>query len=150
MAEEKTTKPTFGNTVGREEQCSSTSEWVANEKDPNGSWATSRASSKVTVTGRMIMSAEPESSMQRAGRTPGASSFEAVKLNPRDQTSIRIVAQTDELFAIDQKARKENLNPSDRHLLRLEKAKPLLEQDQDSDPGGSWGCTSQERPSQGM
>jgi transposase len=66
------------------------------------------------------------------------------------QTSIRIVAQMDELFAIDQKARKENLNPSDRHLLRLEKAKPLLEQDQDSDPGGSWGCTSQERPSQGM
>jgi transposase len=44
------------------------------------------------------------------------------------QTSIRIVAQMDELFAIDQKARKENLNPSDRHLLRLEKAKPLLEQ----------------------
>jgi transposase len=34
----------------------------------------------------------------------------------------------DELFAIDEKARKENLNPSDRHLLRLEKAKPLLEQ----------------------
>ena len=28
----------------------------------------------------------------------------------------------------DEKARKENLNPSDRHLLRLEKAKPLLEQ----------------------
>jgi transposase len=54
--------------------------------------------------------------------------FEAVKLNPRDQTSIRIVALMDELFAIDEKARKENLNPSDRHLLRLEKAKPLLEQ----------------------
>jgi transposase len=34
----------------------------------------------------------------------------------------------DELFAIDEKARKENLNPSDRHLLRLEKAKPLLGQ----------------------
>jgi transposase len=54
--------------------------------------------------------------------------FEAVKLNPRDQTSIRIVTQMDELFAIDEKARKENLNPGDRHLLRLEKAKPLLEQ----------------------
>jgi transposase len=34
----------------------------------------------------------------------------------------------DELFAIDEKARKENLHPSDRHLLRLEKARPLLEQ----------------------
>ena len=54
--------------------------------------------------------------------------FEAVKLNPRDQTSIRIVALMDELFAIDEKARKENLNPSDRHLLRQEKAKPLLDQ----------------------
>ena len=54
--------------------------------------------------------------------------FEAVKLNPRDETSIRIVAQMDELFAIDEKARKENLTPSNRHLLRLEKAKPLLEQ----------------------
>ena len=29
---------------------------------------------------------------------------------------------------LDEKARKEKLNPSDRHLLRLEKAKPLLEQ----------------------
>jgi len=54
--------------------------------------------------------------------------FEAIKLNPNDQTSIRIVAQIDELFAIDEKARRENLNPSDRHSLRLEKAKPLLEQ----------------------
>src|SRR6266478_3152693 len=54
--------------------------------------------------------------------------FEALKVNPRDQTSIRIVAQMDELFAIDEQARKDNLNPSDRHLLRLEKAKPLLEQ----------------------
>ena len=34
----------------------------------------SRASSKVTVTGLTIMSAEPESSTQRAGRMPGASS----------------------------------------------------------------------------
>jgi transposase len=34
----------------------------------------------------------------------------------------------DELFAIDEKARTEDLNPSDRHLLRLEKTKPLLEQ----------------------
>jgi transposase len=54
--------------------------------------------------------------------------FEAVKLNPRDQTAIRIVAQMDELFAIDEKARKQNLNPGDRHLLRLQEAKPLLEQ----------------------
>jgi hypothetical protein len=58
------------------------------------------------------------------------------------------VAQIDELFAIDEKAQKENLNPSDRHLLRLEKA--ATEAGKDSDPGSSWRCTSQERPSQGL
>ena len=54
--------------------------------------------------------------------------FDAVKLNPKDRDSILIVAQMDELFAIDAKARQEALSPSDRHLLRLEKAKPLLDQ----------------------
>jgi transposase len=54
--------------------------------------------------------------------------FDAVKLNPTDQTSIRIVAQMDELFAIDAQARQEGLSPTARHVLRLEKAKPLLEQ----------------------
>jgi transposase len=54
--------------------------------------------------------------------------FDAVKLNPRDQTSIRIVAQMDELFAIDAQARQEGLSQSDRHVLRLEKSRPLLEQ----------------------
>ena len=54
--------------------------------------------------------------------------FEAVKLNPKDQTSIRIVDQINELFAIDAQARQEGLRPMDRHVLRLEKAKPLLEQ----------------------
>src|SRR6202045_4325951 len=54
--------------------------------------------------------------------------FDAVKLNPKDQTSIRIVAQMDELFGIDAQARKEGLSQSDRHLLRLDKTKPLLEQ----------------------
>lgn len=54
--------------------------------------------------------------------------FDAVKLNPKDRDSIRIVAQIDELFAIDAKARQEGLNPNDRHLLRLEQAKPLLDQ----------------------
>jgi transposase len=54
--------------------------------------------------------------------------FEAVKLNPKDQSSIQIVAQINELFAIDAQARQEDLSPMDRHVLRLEKAKPLLEQ----------------------
>jgi transposase len=54
--------------------------------------------------------------------------FDAVKLNPKDRDSILIVAQIDELFAIDANARQEGLSPSDRHLLRLEKIKPLLDQ----------------------
>ena len=54
--------------------------------------------------------------------------FDAVKLNPKDQTSIRIVAQMNELFAIDAQAREQNLSQSGRHLLRLEKTKPVLEQ----------------------
>jgi transposase len=54
--------------------------------------------------------------------------FDAVKLNARDQTSIRIVAQMDALFAIDAEARAGALSPEARHGLRLEKAPPLLEQ----------------------
>lgn len=54
--------------------------------------------------------------------------FDAVKLNAKDQISIRIVAQMNELFAIDAKARDEGVSQIDRHLLRLEKSKPLLEQ----------------------
>ncbi len=42
--------------------------------------------------------------------------FETVKLNPKDQTSIRIVAQMDLLSAIDEKARAQKLTQSDRHL----------------------------------
>src|SRR3984893_18714409 len=45
--------------------------------------------------------------------------FDAVKLNPEDQTSIRIVAQLNELFAIDAQAREEGLSQIDRHVLRL-------------------------------
>jgi transposase len=54
--------------------------------------------------------------------------FEAVKLNPKDQTAIGIVAQMDQLFAIDAQARAQKLTQSDRHLLREQKARPLLEQ----------------------
>jgi transposase len=54
--------------------------------------------------------------------------FDVIKLNPRDQSSIRIVAQMNELFAIDAQARQEGLSQRDRHVLRLEKSQPLLEQ----------------------
>ena len=54
--------------------------------------------------------------------------FDAVKLNPKDQTAIGIVAQMDQLFAIDAQARAQKLTQSDRHLLRQQEARPLLEQ----------------------
>jgi len=53
---------------------------------------------------------------------------EALKVNPKDQSSIGIVAQVDELFAIDGQARKQGLTHHDRQVLRLQKAGPLLEQ----------------------
>jgi transposase len=54
--------------------------------------------------------------------------FEALKVNPKDQSAIGIVAQMDELFAIDGQAREQGLTHHDRQVLRLEKAGPLLEQ----------------------
>jgi transposase len=51
---------------------------------------------------------------------------EAVKLHPRDLASTRIVKLMDDLFAIDAKARTENMNHTERHTLRLEKAPALL------------------------
>jgi len=47
------------------------------------------------------------------------------EFNPQDQSAVRIVAQMDELFAIDAQARQERLSQEDRQLLRLEKFKPL-------------------------
>jgi transposase len=58
--------------------------------------------------------------------------FDAVKLSPEDQSSIRIVAQIDELFALDGQAREEGLSHQDRQVLRQDKARPLLEQIQAS------------------
>jgi hypothetical protein len=53
--------------------------------------------------------------------TPGS------ELNPEDQKAISIVAQIDELFAIDAQVREKGLSQENRQVLRLEKSKPLLE-----------------------
>jgi transposase len=53
--------------------------------------------------------------------------FEALKLHPGDRTAMRIVARIDELFAIDAEARANQLDQAARHLLRLERAQPLLD-----------------------
>jgi len=53
--------------------------------------------------------------------------FDAVKLNPDDAVSTRIVKRIDELFAIDALARAEKLDHAARQVLRLERAQPLVE-----------------------
>ena len=53
--------------------------------------------------------------------------FQAVELNPQDQSAVGIVAQMDELFEFDAQAREQALSQEDRQLLRLEKSKPLFE-----------------------
>ena len=100
-----------------------------NEKGPNDSWVTSRASSKVTVTGLTIMSGGAGIVHAACWAHARRKFFEALKVNPKDQSSIGIVAQMDELFAIDGQAREQGLtHHHDRQVLRLQKARPLLEQ----------------------
>jgi transposase len=54
--------------------------------------------------------------------------FDAVQLNPQDAVAVRIVAHIDELFAIDAEARHQEWNQDQRHALRQNKSKPLLEE----------------------
>jgi transposase len=53
--------------------------------------------------------------------------IDALKLHPEDRVSMRIVARIDELFSIDAQARSANLDHASRHVLRLERARPLLD-----------------------
>jgi transposase len=53
--------------------------------------------------------------------------FDAAKLNPSDAVATRIVKLIDDLFGIDAVAREEKLDHAARHVLRLERAQPLVE-----------------------
>ena len=48
-------------------------------------------------------------------------------LGPRDPVATPIVAQMDELFAVDAEARRKALSVAARHVRRQERAKPLLD-----------------------
>ena len=50
-----------------------------------------------------------------------------MQLNPRDSVATPIVAQMDELFAVDADARRKTLTIAARHIRRQETAKPLLD-----------------------
>lgn len=56
---------------------------------------------------------------------------EAVKLNRQDVAAVRVVALMDRLFAIDARARDENMDHAARHRLRQQQAPPLLDQIRD-------------------
>jgi len=67
---------------------------------------------------------------------------DAVKLNKQDAASVRIVALMDELFAIDARARDENIDDATRHTLRLQKAPLLLDKSRRTTKytvDGGWG-----------
>ena len=53
--------------------------------------------------------------------------FEAVQLNPRDPVATPIVAQMDELFAIDAEARRKVMTTAARHIRGQETARTLLD-----------------------
>jgi transposase len=53
--------------------------------------------------------------------------FDAAKLHPDDRVAAGIVAQINALFAIDAEARARNLNQTERHVLRQQQARPLLD-----------------------
>jgi hypothetical protein len=53
--------------------------------------------------------------------------FDAVKLNPSDAIATAIVRRIDELFGVDAEARAQNFDHAARHVLRQQRAKPLLD-----------------------
>jgi transposase len=53
---------------------------------------------------------------------------ESLRLNPKDEAATELLQLVNDLFAIDAKARQENLDLAARHALRQEMARPLLEQ----------------------
>lgn len=53
--------------------------------------------------------------------------FDALKLNPDDRAARQLVARMDELFSIDAEARHAGMDEGDRHALRQERSRPLLD-----------------------
>jgi len=53
--------------------------------------------------------------------------FDALKLNPDDRVSRQLVERTDALFLIDAEARDAGMDPMERHALRQQRSRPLLD-----------------------
>jgi transposase len=52
---------------------------------------------------------------------------DALKLNPKDEAALRLLARMDALFAIDARAREQKLSHAQRHELRRQQSVPLLD-----------------------
>jgi transposase len=53
--------------------------------------------------------------------------FDAVKLSPGDLVARQLVERIDDLFAIDAEARDTGMDHAERHVLRGERSRPLIE-----------------------
>jgi len=53
--------------------------------------------------------------------------FDALKLSPEDRVAAQLVARINELFAIDAEARNAGMSHEQRHVLRQERSRPLLD-----------------------
>jgi transposase len=53
--------------------------------------------------------------------------FDALKLSPQDRVAAQLVARINELFAIDAEARNAGMSHEQRHVLRGERSRPLLD-----------------------
>jgi transposase len=53
--------------------------------------------------------------------------FDALKLSPEDRVAAQLVARINELFSIDSEARDAGMSHEQRHVLRGERARPLLD-----------------------
>jgi transposase len=122
------TKPICGNTAGWLEWWCSTSAWAWEREGPKrflghfeGILQSDGYAAYDQVGGPNIVHAACWAHARRKF-------FQALELNPKDQSAIGIVARIDELFGIDAQTRDQGLSQEDRQLLRLEKSKPLLEQ----------------------
>jgi transposase len=53
--------------------------------------------------------------------------FDALKLSPEDRVAAQLVARINELFAVDAEARDAGMSHQQRHALRAERSRPLLD-----------------------
>jgi len=125
-AEGRIIKGIYGSTVDQGERWCSTSVWAVDAMDRNSFWDSSKVFCRPTVCGLR--------SDRRAAHGPCGvlaharrQFFETVQLNPQDPVATPIVARMDELFAIDAEVRHRGLGLEARHVMRQEKAVPLLD-----------------------